>query len=167
MTKTTKKQSKALTKAHSARKPLSQGGQTLYNPTIAAKILKKLAQGKLVLAISRDRGMPSETTIRRWGDGRLGSEYEDISGGFVADYARAQNYGYEHYADEMRDIAKSGDKNTYHSKRLELDTMKWLLSKMKPDKYGDRLELAGDKDSPLTVVLARYGEIEGNSGGSE
>jgi hypothetical protein len=38
--------------------------------------------------------------------------------------------------------------------RLQVDARKWLLSKMRPDKYGDRTVLAGDKDSPLEVHTA-------------
>lgn len=35
--------------------------------------------------------------------------------------------------------------------RLRVDARKWLLSKMRPEKYGDRTILAGDKDQPLLV----------------
>jgi hypothetical protein len=34
---------------------------------------------------------------------------------------------------------------------LRVDTRKWLLSKMAPKKYGDKLELTGDDKSPLTI----------------
>lgn len=33
--------------------------------------------------------------------------------------------------------------------KLQIDARKWRLSKMLPKRYGDRLELAGDKDAPL------------------
>jgi hypothetical protein len=32
---------------------------------------------------------------------------------------------------------------------LRIDTRKWLLGKMKPKVYGDKLELSGDPDAPL------------------
>jgi hypothetical protein len=35
--------------------------------------------------------------------------------------------------------------------KLRMDTRKWLLSKMAPKKYGDKLELSGDDKSPLTI----------------
>lgn len=35
--------------------------------------------------------------------------------------------------------------------RLQVDTRKWLLSKLAPKKYGDKLTLAGDEDSPLKI----------------
>jgi hypothetical protein len=35
--------------------------------------------------------------------------------------------------------------------RLQVDTRKWLLSKLAPKKYGERLELTGDPDRPLAI----------------
>ena len=36
--------------------------------------------------------------------------------------------------------------------RVEIDALKWILSKIMPKRYGDRLTLAGDEEQPLTVV---------------
>lgn len=36
--------------------------------------------------------------------------------------------------------------------RLRVDTRKWMLSKMLPKIYGDKLELAGDKENPLQHI---------------
>jgi hypothetical protein len=35
--------------------------------------------------------------------------------------------------------------------RLQVDTRKWLLSKLAPKKYGEKLELTGDPDRPLAI----------------
>jgi hypothetical protein len=35
--------------------------------------------------------------------------------------------------------------------RLRVDTRKWLLSKLAPKKYGDKLELSGDAENPIAV----------------
>lgn len=35
--------------------------------------------------------------------------------------------------------------------RLQVDTRKWLLSKLAPKKFGDKLELTGDPDRPLAI----------------
>lgn len=42
-------------------------------------------------------------------------------------------------------------------RRLRIDARKWVIARMNPRKYGDKLELAGDKDAPLTVVVKAYG----------
>jgi hypothetical protein len=33
--------------------------------------------------------------------------------------------------------------------KLQVDTRKWLLSKLAPKKYGEKLEISGDDKSPL------------------
>ncbi len=38
--------------------------------------------------------------------------------------------------------------------RLQVDSRKWLLSKIMPKRYGDRLELAGKVDTNVTVSVA-------------
>lgn len=35
--------------------------------------------------------------------------------------------------------------------KLQVDTRKWLLSKLAPKKFGDKLELTGDPDRPLAI----------------
>jgi len=41
-------------------------------------------------------------------------------------------------------------------RKLRIDARKWVIARMNPRKYGDRVELAGDKDAPLQVVIKRY-----------
>lgn len=41
--------------------------------------------------------------------------------------------------------------------RLRVDTRKWIMSKLAPKKYGEKLEIAGDQESPL---VKRLDEIE-------
>lgn len=36
--------------------------------------------------------------------------------------------------------------------KVQVDSIKWILARSNPSKYGDRLQLAGDKDNPLEVV---------------
>ena len=36
--------------------------------------------------------------------------------------------------------------------RLRIDSRKWLLSKLAPKQYGERLMVAGDDESPLQIV---------------
>ena len=39
--------------------------------------------------------------------------------------------------------------------KLRIDTRKWILSKMLPREYGDKLELSGDPDKPLYTEVRR------------
>jgi hypothetical protein len=53
------------------------------------------------------------------------------------------------WADEVRDVAFSADLEP-NDKRVRVDALKWLLSKLKPERYGlDRLLVLGDESSPF------------------
>jgi Bacteriophage Sf6, terminase small subunit-like len=69
---------------------------------------------------------------------------------FAGHYARARELGYMVMADEILDIADESTKDGHHQ-RLRVDTRKWMLSKVLPKIYGDRLHVAGDPNAPLML----------------
>jgi len=79
----------------------------------------------------------------------------------AAAYARAVEVRAERMAEQLLDIA---DDERYMAhpalaaamvtqQRLKVDTRKWLLSKMLPRKYGDRIEVGGDPSAPLVTRI--------------
>lgn len=42
--------------------------------------------------------------------------------------------------------------------RLKFDARKWTASKLLPKKYGDKLELSGDPQSPLAINIVRFSD---------
>jgi len=75
-------------------------------------------------------------------------------------YAKAREAMLEKMADDTLDIADAEPTMTAEGKldgvsvahaRLRVDTRKWLLSKLAPKKYGDKLELSGDAENPIAV----------------
>ena len=86
---------------------------------------------------------------------------------FAEQYARAREAGYKLLADEIIDIADEKEVQVRYDgedttldlsptaiarNRLRVDTRKWMLSKMLPKIYGDKLELSGDQENPLQTV---------------
>jgi hypothetical protein len=68
-------------------------------------------------------------------------------------YARARDSMIDAMADDLLTIADKPAQDAVEAQkhRLQVDTRKWLLSKLAPKRYGDRLEVAGDKEAPLQV----------------
>jgi hypothetical protein len=82
----------------------------------------------------------------------------------AADYARAREDLIESMAQEVLDLADSEvpadqdgkkDWQAIQKHKLQVDTRKWLLSKLAPKKYGDKLELSGDPANPLVQRIER------------
>ncbi len=75
-------------------------------------------------------------------------------------YARAREDLIERIANEVIELSDAdvgmqpdGKKDwaAVQKHKLQVDTRKWLLSKLAPKKYGDKLELTGDPDRPLAI----------------
>jgi hypothetical protein len=149
-----------------------------FQQNIADVICDRLANGESLRAICRDEGMPSEATVRAWA-------LDDVCG-FAAQYARARELGYDRLAEEILEIAdtpKPGksrvqkadgqveerEADMIEHRRLQVDSRKWMLSKMLPKRYGDKLELNGDLTVRTLVeeLASLNGAVSSTNGGSE
>jgi len=104
----------------------------------------------------------------------IGTFYEWVnSDALLAErYAQARNSLIEHIASEAMAIADEPaallptgaiDSAAVQKQRLQIDTRKWLLSKLAPKKYGDKIEVSGDAENPLAIktierVVVKHGE---------
>lgn len=82
----------------------------------------------------------------------------------AADYARAREDLIERMAQEIIDLSDSDvglqpdgrkDWAAIQKHKLQVDTRRWLLSKLAPKKYGDKLEVSGDPENPLVQRIER------------
>lgn len=129
------------------------GRPSSYTEEISKEICERLADGESLRRICLDDHMPSRITVYAW---LLDERYSD----FLTKYTRAREFQAESHADDMTDIADDGSndwmenvddqgaiigyklngENIQRSK-LRIDTRKWIASKLKPKKYGEKLEL--------------------------
>jgi len=132
-------------------------------PKIIAEILNRVALGESVNKIcgkDRDARLPSTVLFYEWlnSDTQMASEYE-----------RAREARAEAVFEEMLDIADDGTNDyTYgedgpyldaeHVKRsrLRIDTRKWMLSRMMPRKYGEKLDVNHSGGIAVTGVEVTF-----------
>lgn len=136
-----------------------KGRPSSYTEAIADEICRRIGQGETLRAICSDSHLPAASTVCEWAQ-------KDVNG-FSERYARARELLIEHWADEIVSISDDGTRDTitdeYGKERadsewisrskLRVDTRKWLLSKLRPDKYGEKLELSGDPKKPLVPII--------------
>lgn len=134
------------------------GRPTIYTPELIDSICERVADGESMRKICRDEQMPAMTTIFRW----LRENPE-----FREQYEAATDMRADSFAEDMLDIAdippqineKGGvDSGDVAHMRLRIDTRKWIASKLKPKKYGDKIEQEIKGDMSLTVNIVRFGE---------
>lgn len=121
------------------------GGVTIYGEEVRALILGELSSGRSLNEICSAQGMPAESTVRGW-------EIEDNPPGFAANYMRARSLGIDALAERALSVARDKERDP-NCRRVEIDTIKWFTGKMRPAKYGERVVVAGDAESPLKQVV--------------
>ncbi len=112
-----------------------------YTPEVTDRICARLAAGESLRSVCRDDSMPCVATVFNWM-----RSYP----AFLEQYARAKEESADALTDEMLEIAdnETGD---VQRDRLKVDTRKWLASKLKPKKYGEKVEHqhAGSGGGPI------------------
>ena len=102
-----------------------------YTQELADSICARLADGMSLRTICKAEDMPDASTVFRW----LRTKPD-----FCEQYTRAKEESTEALSEDMLEIAddKNGDPQR---DRLRIETRKWLASKLKPKKYGDKVDL--------------------------
>lgn len=136
-------------------------GSNTYDPIVGVKICELIARGLTLNKISKIDGFPPRTTVIGWKD--TIKEFSDM-------YTQARLHQIEHWAEEIIDIADDGVNDTYvdnkgnirtdhdvvHRSRLRVDSRKWLLSKLRPEEYGDAIGIPkAESDLTPKFVLKR------------
>ena len=81
---------------------------------------------------------------------------------FRDQYQDAQEERAERLADDLMEETNielkgdRGDNALIQKARLRVETAKWISSKLKPRKFGDRLQHAGDSDQPINIQIIDY-----------
>ena len=155
--------------------PKKTGRPCGYTKEIGEKVCQLLTEGFSTRQIERMEGLPSESAIYRW-------LLREDCGEFREQYARARRAQAERMAVDILDIADNGTNDFYEREtkagntittpdteaiqrsRLRVDTRKWLLSKLLPKKYGDKMDVTsgGEKLAPSLTVIVRPEKDEGD-----
>ena len=139
------------------------GRPSKYNEEIAAEICTRIVKGESLRSICRDEKMPNVDTIYVW----IGKHPI-----FADQYARAREEQADTLADEIQALADEAppmvlgkfgeiiDTGWLQWQKQRIDARKWCAAKLKPKKYGDRVQVAGDAESPLkTETTIQAGEL--------
>ena len=138
-----------------------KGRPTKYNKKLADKICSLMAEGKSLKSICEQEGMPNASNVFKWL-----TIYQD----FRENYTQAQNDRTEAQLEQLNEIGDTaielarttGEKRAnavVQAVKLKADNMKWVMSKMKPKKYGDKLDMTTDGKA-LTVELISYAKTK-------
>lgn len=143
-----------------------RGRPTKFSKALGDRICDAISDGKSLRTVCLDEKMPDKATVFRWL--RLPSMKD-----FRDQYARACEARADAFAEDIIDIAddatndymevmdKDGDVIGYKvngeailRSKLRSDNRKWLMARMQPKKYGERVDItSGDKPLERSVTV--------------
>lgn len=150
--------------------PRKVGRPTKYSQELADNICSQLAMGLSLRTVCKGEGMPAMETIFSWF-----RKYKEFS----EQYAKAKEESADALFEETIDIADDsledakkyvgpGSSAIVNAYRLKVDTRKWMMSKMKPKKYGDKLDMTTNgKDLPTPILNGAIHNNNSNEEGSQ
>lgn len=116
------------------------GRPTVFTDELGDEICQGIASGISLVKICSAENMPTPATVYRW---------LRIHTDFCDNYTRAREDQADYHSDKILDIADDESIDPQH-KRIMVDTRKWLASKHRPKKYGDRIETVHSGSLGLT-----------------
>lgn len=150
-------------KAHPA------GGLGIYSDKLAEEFCERMCKGEAPAQICQDVKMPSYATIIRW---TLSDDpkYE----AFRVMYEESRKIMWMFHADQMMDISDNStndymdrynkfteetervfDNENVQRAKLRIDTRKWLLAKMMPHVFGEKVDVSvGGRDGKPIAIAA-------------
>ncbi len=126
------------------------GRPKIYDEKVATRLCEQIATtSKSLRTICKDDKFPCVATVLTW----LKEKPE-----FLAQYNIAKQEQADYLIEEMIDIADDGsndfmtitkgdkeynveDREVTNRSKLRVETRKWIASKLKPKKYGDKLDI--------------------------
>ena len=139
---------------------------------IKDKIIDRICKGKSLKSIlESDKSMPSRPIVYKW----LNSESEGFDVEFLNNYVRACQDRADYLVEEILSIADDQEDDVYEDdegkeqtnynvisrSRLRVDARKWVAGKMRPKKYGDKLDLTSGGDK-LQVPILNNNPLDGS-----
>lgn len=152
------------------KKKLPPHRPSIFTDALANTICARLSEGESLRHICKDDAMPCLSTVMYW-------LFDEDKKSFLEHYERAREIQAEMLAEELLEIADDST-NDYMTRltsegdgvevvnpeniqrsRLRVDTRKWVASKLRPKKYGDKLDLTTDnKALPSPIINVNRNE---------
>lgn len=130
-----------------------------FTQEIADVICERIADGESLRKICSEPSMPNKATVFRWL-----AQFPTFSD----QYARCREEQAETHADGLVDISDERppldqfgkvDPGYVAAMRLRIDTRKWVASKLKPKKYGERVQ----QDVTVTTLTEVLAAVDGTA----
>lgn len=115
--------------------------EIVWTDDLVERLCEEIASGRGITEVSQESWCPSEPSIYR----KMAKDEA-----FCAKINKARAAQQEYEADQCVKMADMATPEDWQVVKLRIWARQWRASKLAPKKYGEKLELAGNPDAPLT-----------------
>lgn len=155
--------SKPLAKSKSSAGKVTTIARERSKEEILEDIMIWIADGKSLATICKEKGYPNRKTFFEWvaKDNSIAAQYQTALAMRAELFAEQLISISDNDSFDFNDEGKLNPENIARSK-LKVDTRKWIVSRLLPKKYGDKLDLThgSNPENPLTVLIQ---QVSGSS----
>lgn len=142
------------------------GRPTSFTPELGDLICKRIAAGESLRKVCKEEEFPVTSTVMLWV--LKGARGEEPYVGFSEQYATCLDMRTDYMAEEILDISDDDSLDigfnddgkpfvkgeNIQRARLRVDTRKWIMARMAPKKYGDKVtqEMTGPNGGPIKTI---------------
>lgn len=119
------------------------GRPTKMTKDVQAEILGRISTGESLRKICQDDHLPAAQNVFKF-------IYRDDE--FREQYEEARREQSEWFSEEIIEIADVGSGDTQRD-RLRVDARKWLMSKVLPKKYSDKVDVDLNGEVDINIVI--------------
>lgn len=130
------------------------GRPSKYTPELAEEICERLSNGEPLRQICRDDHMPAWSAVYQWMEKDEALSVAIAHAREAGQDAMAERAFAEMYDEPERILSESGgriDPGYVQLVKARAEITLKMLAKWNPKRYGDRIAVAGDAESPLRV----------------
>lgn len=125
------------------------GRPVRYNPVAAEAVCLAIADGGSLEEVCRLPGMPCQATIYRW----LAKDEA-----FARAFGEARRLQAHRLFEQALQISEQASVETWRRDKLRIDTIRWTVAKLDPDRYGAQPKgIDGPPKKIWNVYLQQYG----------
>jgi hypothetical protein len=118
--------------------------KSTFRQDVADAICADIESGMSLRKACAQEGRPSPQTVLRW---------TNENSAFAEQYTRARARLYDVWADQIVDIPDAMESpEEVHKARLQVDSRKWLLSKLLPKQYGDKVDVTSGGETLVRSI---------------
>jgi hypothetical protein len=124
------------------------GRPSKFSAKLADAICERIAGGESLRAICKGDDFPDLSTVIRW-------LADDRYAEFRQHYERAREIQADHFVDEIVEIADT--EPDPQIAKVRIDARKWVAGKMRPKKYGEKIDVehSGNAEKPIVHRIER------------